>query len=605
VTTQLYHLPRLLKAAPEEWVYLVEGEKDVHTLEALGLVATTTPGGAQRPWKPQYTEALRHRHVVMLPDNDAAGEQYATSVAHMLADAVASLTVLRLPGLPPKGDVTDWATAGGTPDALAALVQAARVPAPDAVTLVQRCAADVVEADTEWLWWPYIARGALCMIDGDPGQGKSLLTLALAAHLSEGRPLPDQFGIPTLPLLPHATVFFAREDDLATQVKPRLRKMSSAGQHIHYIEGWQRGAEKETRHFTLDDMPVLRLALDTYHPALVVIDPIQAYIGSKVDINRANETRPILDRLAAVAREYNVAIVCVRHMAKGSSDASGSAMMRGLGSVDFLGAARTQLVIERHPYDKQLAILCHTKSNAGIEGRVLLFSKHDGHFEWAGITRLSGEDIAGSGRGPNPRERLKAAFWLERQLQGGIPQASSDLILQAAEEDISERTLMRAKPLLDIQSSKRDGGWYWRLPPLELTPPPPSMTSIAPGSLVSLDPLGVHGPLGTLHVEEIIHNNNGSLVSLDPLGVHGPLGTLHVDTHDDVLHDTPTLESQQCQVNQECQVSHVPIRALGERARAEVAEQSQVTNSHICACGGTILTLAAGRQCVRCNKLDN
>lgn len=113
----LYRLPEVARA---EQVFLVEGEKDANNVAALGLAATTNFGGAAK-WRPEYTEQLADKHVVMLPDNDTAGEKHVMKVAPELAKVCKSIKVIRLPGLPAKGDVSDWLKAGGNAEKLLAL----------------------------------------------------------------------------------------------------------------------------------------------------------------------------------------------------------------------------------------------------------------------------------------------------------------------------------------------------------------------------------------------------------------------------------------------------------------------------------------------------
>jgi hypothetical protein len=112
----LYRLP-LLATNPERAVFVVEGEKDVDNLAHLGIIATTNPGGAGK-WRPEYSDFLRGRHVIILPDNDGPGLSHAKAVAASLNEIAASIKILELPGLPPKGDVSDWLAAGGTRDRL-------------------------------------------------------------------------------------------------------------------------------------------------------------------------------------------------------------------------------------------------------------------------------------------------------------------------------------------------------------------------------------------------------------------------------------------------------------------------------------------------------
>jgi hypothetical protein len=117
----LYRLPRLLEALASEPVLVSEGERDVDALTLLGFVATTNPGGAGK-WLPEYTAALKGRTVVVLPDNDPPGEKHALLVAASIATAAASVKILHLPGLPPKGDASDWIGSGGTAEQLRAMI---------------------------------------------------------------------------------------------------------------------------------------------------------------------------------------------------------------------------------------------------------------------------------------------------------------------------------------------------------------------------------------------------------------------------------------------------------------------------------------------------
>jgi hypothetical protein len=120
----LYRLAGLLAADPRRIVFVPEGEKDVDRLTDLGLVATTNPGGAGK-WRGDYAAALRGRHVVILPDNDVPGRRHSWQVTRSLHGVAASVKIIDLPGLPPKGDVSDWLDRGGTVKELRRLVRTA------------------------------------------------------------------------------------------------------------------------------------------------------------------------------------------------------------------------------------------------------------------------------------------------------------------------------------------------------------------------------------------------------------------------------------------------------------------------------------------------
>ena len=328
-----------------------------------------------------------------------------------------------------------------------------------------------------WLWWPYIALGKLCMLDGDPGIGKSLLMTRLAANLSRGYPLPDQEGNPTFATGgPHVTVMLSTEDGLADTLKPRLDDAGADCSKINVLTGWA-DANDEAHAFSFQDMPMLERTLQEYDPRLVIIDPIQAYLGSGVDMHRANETRPLLEALRRLAETYRCAIVCIRHPAKSSQ--GGKALHRGLGSVDFIGAARTGLFVEQHPTDPTKALLAQSKNNIGPLGRTLMFTKEAGQFEWCGRSRLSAEMLAGSGRGPDPYAFLEAVCWLEARLQDGLPVACTVLREEAEEDGITFPTLRRAKKALGVRSLKREEVWDWQLPTLRTIPQPTPLRSLA------------------------------------------------------------------------------------------------------------------------------
>jgi hypothetical protein len=332
---------------------------------------------------------------------------------------------------------------------------------------------------TEWLWYPYIALGTLCMLDGDPGIGKSLLSLQLAANVSRGHPFPDQLGKPTIGGgAPYTVLIMTREDSISRTLRPRLDDCGADVTRIHHGVNWP-DAEGREQPFTLQHLPQLDVTLQELHPRLVILDPIQSFFGD-ININQANQTRPLLDALTALAEHYQCAILAIRHPAK-PGEGIGKALHRGLGSIDIIGAARTGLFIEQYPGDETRAILAHTKTNLGPKGRSIIFSKKDGHFAWERVTRLSAEDLAGSGRGPNHRAFLEALLWLEKRLEGGLQWNASDIETEAEEQDIRPDTLKRAKRALNVVSrkitGKPDGAWTWRLPLLSLYSTPSTSSS--------------------------------------------------------------------------------------------------------------------------------
>src|SRR5438132_964888 len=191
VALVLYHLPEVKQAVTlHQPIYIVEGEKDVETLRAMGLVATCNRGGAGK-WEDSYTATLEGADVIVLPDNDKPGQEHAALIAARLRGTVRSLAIVLLPELPDKGDVTDWFQAGHRLKELQALTTQT-APLITAPRLVLQRFSDIDPEDVSWLWHPYIPLKKLTMLEGDPGQGKTYLMLALAAAVTQGFSFPDQ-----------------------------------------------------------------------------------------------------------------------------------------------------------------------------------------------------------------------------------------------------------------------------------------------------------------------------------------------------------------------------------------------------------------------------
>lgn len=211
----LYHLPDVRKAVDAgRRVFVVEGEKDVHTLEAWGLAATCNPGGAGK-WPKECSEGLRGAHVIVIPDNDDAGLQHAELVTGALAGIALDVMVLKLPGLDAKGDVTDWARSGGTPEKLKELVT--RPPLPegvinliDAIKGVSVWAKEPMPRGIDYPWSTVtsLTRGMrptwLSFVAGYPGHGKTAAAIETAVSAArQGRQVllvslemsPDEIAI--------------------------------------------------------------------------------------------------------------------------------------------------------------------------------------------------------------------------------------------------------------------------------------------------------------------------------------------------------------------------------------------------------------------------
>jgi hypothetical protein len=373
----------------------------------------------------------------------------------------------------------------------------------------------------EWLWEPYLAKGTIAMMDGDPGLGKSWLAIQLAACLSKGYPLPDQCGRPTLPTGgPQHVILITAEDSPEHTIKPRLMQADGDPDLVHILNGWTDPSAKdptELQAFTLEHVPILEDALRQYPAALVVIDPLQAYLG-KLDMHRSNETRPLMAKLAELARAHDTVILCIRHPSKPGAG-GGRAIHRGLGSIDFIGIARTGLNLLPHPVDPTKGLLAQGKNNLGPLGRTLIFSKAEGHFTWAGVSRLGADFLAAAGPGPEPHALYEACFWLEQRLEDGRAWPAEEIIEEASAADIGKKPLYGAKKALGVVSQQTRGGWMWRLSPLSLPLSLPTPLSGVCGDTGGSGGSGVSDCVS----EEAPHGVADALIPPDtPLDPHTP-----------------------------------------------------------------------------------
>ena len=303
---------------------------------------------------------------------------------------------------------------------------------------------DIQTEDVQWLWYPYLPRGKLTIVQGDPGEGKTTFVLAVISALTRGEPLPECEQAPE----PVNVIYQTAEDGLADTIKPRLETAGADCARVLVID-------ESKRELNLSDER-LEQALRKTGAQLMVLDPIQAYLGDGVDMHRANEVRPILKRTAAMAERTGCAVILIGHMNKAQGLKSG---YRGLGSIDFRAAARSVLVVGRLKDDPAVRIVAQDKNSLAPEGKSISFQL-DGErgFKWKGTCDLS----VLSGSGKLQTKTLQMEEELERMLREA---ATAEAVLNRAKElGVSERTLMTAKKNLGIVSEKRGSQWYWMLP---------------------------------------------------------------------------------------------------------------------------------------------
>lgn len=302
--------------------------------------------------------------------------------------------------------------------------------------------------EVQWLWYPYIPFGKITIIQGDPGEGKTTFALRLAAACSTGNPFPGMEPRESIHV-----IYQTAEDGLGDTVKPRLM---DAGADLNRVMN----ISEDTRSLTLLDERIEKAILQT-GARLMILDPIQGYLGDRVDMNRANEIRAVLKNVASVAERTGCAIVLVGHLNKA---AGCSSAYRGLGSIDFRAAARSVLLVGRMKREPNVRVLVHDKSSLAPEGKSMAFSlgTEEGFCWLDGYNDISADELL---CGFNAETKTAAAEELIREmLSSGETLPCKTIFSAAKEKGISERTVNEAKKNIpDIITAKTGKGWTWRM----------------------------------------------------------------------------------------------------------------------------------------------
>ncbi len=310
---------------------------------------------------------------------------------------------------------------------------------------------DVEPEDVSWLWYPYIAEGKLTLMEGDPGLGKSWLTMALSSHVSKGLTLPEQ------EIMRGGTVLImSAEDGLGDTLRPRLDLLNASTENIYAIEDPVR--------FDEDGVEEIEGYIQEIKPKLVIVDPLVAYMGGDVDLHKANETREVMARMGRLAEKHHLAIVAVRHLTKGGRDKS---IYRGIGSIDLTAAARSVLMIGRNPDDpNEGRVICHIKSNLAPLGRPIGYSltrKSKKPFRWDGIVDYTPEEIMKAEPTSDKGEFELALEFLAEQLKDKKPVSGDKLKRDAEAKGIHSKTLIAARKQLGVSVAKGASGFLWSL----------------------------------------------------------------------------------------------------------------------------------------------
>ena len=393
-----------------------------HNYLSLGGVS----GKALRQFLSERPDVER---VFLCLDADKAGEDACKRLAGLLPDNV---SVTRI-----QPCMKDWNDV---------LVHRAEIPnrnyfksivlkepsKPETVKIIRM--SDVELTPVDWLWKPYLPFGKLSVLQGNPGEGKTYFAMHLAAACTNGKLLPNMERME-----PFNVIYQTAEDGLGDTVKPRLIEAGADLDRVLVID------DSDVQ-LTLSDERIEKAIVEN-NARLVIIDPIQAYLGADVDMNRANEVRPIFMRLGQVAQRTGCAILLIGHLNKAAGMQS---LQRGLGSIDIAAAVRSVMFIGKLKHDPTMRILTHEKSSLAPPGVSLAFSLGDeGGFRWVGEYDITADEML-SGIEPQRETKTQQAKDLICALLAGGKQVLS--------EDIDKAALERGIPGRTVRDAKRELG---------------------------------------------------------------------------------------------------------------------------------------------------
>jgi RecA-family ATPase len=318
--------------------------------------------------------------------------------------------------------------------------------------------ADVQAETVSYVWPGRIARGKLQLVVGDPGLGKSQLTLDCAARVSRGAAWPDGGRAPL-----GDVILLSAEDGLADTIRPRLDALGADVTRVHALTAIRTTQGNERGFCLASDVAQLEHVIEQTGAILVVIDPISAYLGP-TDSYKDGEVRGVLAPLAALGERSGAAIEAVMHLGKG---AQRPALYRALGSVAFVAAARIVLAVAEHPDDETRRVLAPVKANICAPSAVLSFTVGAGRLQWDADPVANLDIDALLSTGPDRQERRAADDWLRELLSDGQV-AVREIRKAATGGGLSWHTVERAKARLKVGARKtgyaRDGCWFWHLP---------------------------------------------------------------------------------------------------------------------------------------------
>jgi putative DNA primase/helicase len=469
-----YRLPEVLAAND---VVVPEGERDCNNARTLGFVATCNPGGAGK-WREEFSEVLRGKNIVIIQDADEPGRKHAQRVARSIWLRAASIKVLELPG---AKDLTAWIERGGTREMLLKIIwnapewkpsDAAEPVNSEAVGVFGILASEVKQRRVEWLWFGRIPLGKVTVLDGDPGLGKSAVTLDIAARVTRGAAMPDGTrGVSGGVLVLNA------EDDEGDTIVPRLAAMNADLTRVRILKTIP-GADGERQPEIPGDLEVIERTARSVDAKFVIVDPIMAFLSGARNSWKDQDVRRALAPLAALAERLGAAIVIVRHLNKDSAEAN--PLYRGGGSIGIVGAARSGLLIASDPDDEtgESRVIASTKSNLGrLPPSLCYVIEPRGEsiaIRWCGESQHRAASLLAVPANKEERTEVEEAVEYLRSTLAHGPLAAKEIFRKANADGFSEKTIKRAKARAGIKHYREGfgakGRSMWLIPTEDKAP---------------------------------------------------------------------------------------------------------------------------------------
>lgn len=324
----------------------------------------------------------------------------------------------------------------------------------------------VEEEEIDWLWYPYLARGELTILEGDPGLGKSYLAQVAGVHFVDGKKLPSPRPMKTK----GPVAYFDMENSPGSVTKKRLLQNGCVN---------LRDFIQEDHVFSIEDEDAMKAVDDALHrvkPVMVVFDTINAYLGAKVDTYRSSEVTEAFKQFVEIARHHNCAVLILRHLTKGSGEGV-KAIYRGQGSIAFAGLARVIITMGAHPDDPDLRVVAVTKLNIGQKPKALTFKINKleaklndldrSQLEWGDWIDLTSDELMVVSSAKNKERTIDVEIFLEEILEAG-PMSFDKILRAATVKKIGKKLLYRVADMMGLV--KEQGGYgkskgsVWALP---------------------------------------------------------------------------------------------------------------------------------------------